>query len=61
MTELIGVAALAAGGYWIVRRMKKKVAQVEAQLSKMAAQADPAGRGAKLVLDPATGKYRPQG
>lgn len=60
MTELIGVAALAAGGYWIVRRIKKKMAEVEHQISRAAAKADPNGRGEKLVLDPVTGKYRPQ-
>jgi len=60
MTELIGVAALAVGGYWIVRRVKRKMAEVEAQISRAAAKADPNGRGSKLVLDPDTGKYRPQ-
>lgn len=60
MTELFGVAALAVGGYWIVRRLKRKMAEVEARLSRAAAEADPAGRGEKLVLDPITGKYRPK-
>ncbi|MEM9635956.1 MAG: hypothetical protein AAGA50_31875 [Pseudomonadota bacterium] len=60
MTELIGVAALAVGGYWIMQRVKRKMAEVENQISKAAAKADPNGRGAKLVLDPVTGKYRPE-
>ncbi|MFN3131435.1 hypothetical protein [Roseibium sp.] len=60
MTELIGAAALAVGGYWIVQRIKRKMADVEAQISKAAAKADPVGRGEKLVLDPVSGKYRPQ-
>ncbi|GAA0778431.1 hypothetical protein E1180_01580 [Roseibium denhamense] len=59
MTELIGVAALAVGGYWIVQRVKRKMAEVENQISKAAAAADPRGRGEKLVLDPVSGKYRP--
>ncbi|WP_319386119.1 MAG: hypothetical protein RDA78_29125 [Roseibium sp.] len=59
MTELIGVAALAVGGYWIVQRVKRKMAQVENEISRAAAKADPNGKGAKLVLDPETGKYRP--
>ncbi len=60
MTELIGVAALAVGGYWIMQRVKRKMAEVERQVSKAAAKADPKGRGTKLVLDPDSGKYRPQ-
>ncbi len=60
MTELIGVAALAVGGYWIMQRVKRKMAEVENQISRAAAKADPKGRGAKLVLDPVTGKYKPQ-
>lgn len=60
MTELFGVAALAVGGYWVVRRLKRKMAEVEAKLSRAAAEAHPSGRGEKLVLDPASGKYRPQ-
>ncbi|WP_269583508.1 hypothetical protein [Roseibium sp. Sym1] len=60
MTELIGMAALAVGGYWIVRRVKRKMAEVENRISRAAANADPNGRGPKLVLDPDTGKYRPQ-
>ncbi|WP_428644349.1 hypothetical protein [Roseibium sp.] len=60
MTELIGVAALAVGGYWIMQRVKRKMAEVENRISKAAASADPRGRGEKLVLDPVTGKYKPQ-
>jgi hypothetical protein len=60
MTELIGFAALAVGGYWVVQRVKKKMAQVENQISRAAAKADPKGRGEKLVLDPESGRYRPQ-
>jgi hypothetical protein len=60
MTELLGVAALAVGGYWIVQRVKRKMAEVENRISRAAAEADPNGRGAKLVQDPVTGKYRPQ-
>lgn len=60
MTELFGAAALAVGGYWIVKRIKRKMAEVEQQISKAAAKADPNGRGEKLVFDPASGKYRPQ-
>ncbi|WP_298813774.1 hypothetical protein [uncultured Roseibium sp.] len=59
MTELIGVAALAVGGYWIVQRVKRKMSEVENQISKAAANADPNGRGTKLVRDPVSGKYRP--
>lgn len=61
MTELIGVAALAVGGYWIVQRLKRKMAEVENKISRAAAKADPKGPGTKLVLDPESGKYRPQG
>ncbi|WP_417671879.1 hypothetical protein [Roseibium sp.] len=61
MTELLGVAALAVGGYWIVKRMKRKMAEVEKHLSEMAAKAtgEPKPSGT-LVQDPVTGKYRPQ-
>ena len=34
MTELLGFAALAVGGYWVVNRMKKKMAEVERRLSE---------------------------
>jgi hypothetical protein len=37
------------------------MAEVENQISKAAAKADPNGRGEKLVFDPESGKYRPQG
>ncbi|MEP4768971.1 MAG: hypothetical protein ABJY83_13785 [Roseibium sp.] len=60
MTEFFGVAALAVGGYWIVQRVKRKMAEVENQISRAAAKADPNGPGEKLVLDPKSGKYRPQ-
>lgn len=59
MTELIGIAALAVGGYWIMRRIKRKMAKVEKQISEATAKMDPQGRGTKLELDPKTGKYRP--
>ncbi len=61
MTELIGVAALAVGGYWVVKRMKKAMAEAEKRVSEMAARAagEPVPSG-KLVQDPATGKYRPE-
>ncbi|MTI42213.1 hypothetical protein JM93_02243 [Roseibium hamelinense] len=60
MTELIGVAALAVGGYWIVQRMKRKMAEVENKLSKAARDAQGADQMPSLVLDPETGRYRPQ-
>ena len=60
MTELIGVAALAVGGYWIVQRVKRKMAEVENKISRAAAKADPNGPGEKLIFDPASGKYRPR-
>ncbi|TYC62431.1 hypothetical protein FMN50_05395 [Rhodobacterales bacterium] len=60
MTELIGVAALAVGGYWIMQRVKRKMAEVEKTISRAAAKADPNGRGTKLVFDPDSGKYRPK-
>lgn len=60
MTGLFGTAVLAVGGYWIVQRIKRKMAEVESQISRAAARADPNGRGEKLVRDPVSGKYRPQ-
>jgi hypothetical protein len=60
MTELLGLAALAAGGYWIVKRMKRKMAEVERQFSNMAARSETARPAEKLVQDPETGKYRPE-
>lgn len=57
MTELIGFAALAAGGYWIMKRVKRKMAEVERHLSQTAAKQ----AGERLVLDPVTGRYRPEG
>ncbi len=60
MTEFFGLAVLAAGGYWIVRRVRRKMAEVEAQVSRAAAKMDPAAKGEKLILDPDTGKYRPE-
>ncbi len=60
MTELIGVAALAVGGYWIMQRLKRKMAEVENHISRAAAKADPNGRGTKLILDPESGKYKPK-
>lgn len=60
MTELLGVAALAVGGYWIVRRMKRKMAELEARLADATPKAPrqkPDGK--TLVQDPATGRYRP--
>ncbi len=60
MTELIGFAALAVGGYWIANRIKKKMSQVERQLSEAARASHSAQPAETLVLDPETGKYRPQ-
>ncbi|MEP0235044.1 hypothetical protein [Roseibium sp.] len=60
MTELLGVAALAVGGYWIVKRMKKKMADVERHLSDIAARSASKRPAEKLVQDPLTGKYRPE-
>ncbi|PVB63024.1 hypothetical protein [Labrenzia sp. 011] len=60
MTELIGVAALAVGGYWIMQRIKRKMAAVESQISRAAAKADPNGRGTELVRDPVSGRYKPK-
>ncbi|WP_417685319.1 hypothetical protein [Roseibium sp.] len=61
MTELFGVAALAVGGYWVVKRVKKKMAEMEKQFSEMTARAtgEPKLAGT-LIRDPKTGKYRPQ-
>lgn len=60
MTELLGLAALAAGGYWIVKRMKRKMAEVERQFTNMAARSENGRPAEKLVQDPVTGKYRPE-
>lgn len=61
MTEFLGLAALAVGGYWIVKRMKKKMSDIENQMSNMAQRAAGAPKPAgTLVQDPVTGKYRPQ-
>ncbi|MBO6755319.1 MAG: hypothetical protein JJ902_03255 [Roseibium sp.] len=58
MTELFGFAALAVGGYWIAKRVKRKMADVEQRLSEMAARPDQ-GDVKSLIKDPATGRYRP--
>ena len=62
MTELLGFAALAVGGYWVVNRMKKKIAEVERRLSEAAAAAKgPNGEPVRtLKQDPETGRYRPE-
>lgn len=62
MTELLGFAALAVGGYWVVSRMKKKMAEVEKKLSEAAAAAKPANAQPVKILrqDPETGRYRPE-
>lgn len=61
MTELIGFAALAAEGYWVYSRVKRKMAEVERQLADISARATGAPRDAgTLIRDPKTGKYRPQ-
>lgn len=60
MTELLGFAALAVGGYWVVNRMKKKMAEVERKLSEAAAKAPNMQPAKTLVQDPETGRYRPQ-
>lgn len=58
MTELFGFAALAVGGYWIAKRVKRKMADVEQRLSEMAARPDQCDVK-PLIKDPATGRYRP--
>ncbi|SHL48541.1 hypothetical protein [Roseibium suaedae] len=61
MTEIIGFAALAAGGYWIYSRMKRKMAEVEKHLADISARATGAPRDAgNLIRDPKTGRYRPE-
>ena len=61
MTELIGFAALAAGGYWIMKRVKRKMVEAERHLSQTAAKSASKQTGERLVLDPDTGRYRPEG
>jgi len=60
MTELFGIAALAVGGYWAARHLKRKMRQVESVLSR--ATTSPKDREAmpNLVRDPLTGRYRPE-
>ena len=61
MTELIGFAALAAGGYWVYSRVKRKMAEVERHLADISARTNGVPRDAgKLIKDPKTGKYRPE-
>ncbi|MBO0345951.1 hypothetical protein J0X15_12025 [Roseibium sp. CAU 1637] len=65
MTELIGFAALAVGGYWVFKRVKKKLAEAEETLGAMrngiaGDRVGKAAEGVALVQDPVTGKYRPR-
>lgn len=65
MTELFGFAALAVGGYYIFKRVQKRLAEAEEALSAMRDSVSPVARQAakdrvSLVKDPVTGKYRPQ-
>lgn len=60
MTELFGIAALAVGGYWAARHLKRKMNQVESTLSRAAGSPDDRTAMPNLVRDPETGRYRPE-
>jgi len=58
MPQIIGFAALAIGGYWIARRVQKKMQEIDRRLSEKARQ-NPETAPVNLVRDRETGKYRP--
>ncbi|GGB51901.1 hypothetical protein GCM10011316_24870 [Roseibium aquae] len=60
MTQLFGFAALAIGGYWIARRVQKKMHEIDRRLSEKARD-NPDTAPVNLVRDAETGRYKPTG
>ncbi len=58
MPHLLGLVLLAAGGYAILRAVRREMKRVENRLSRTARDSgDPV---VSLERDPETGKYRPR-
>jgi len=60
MVNVLGAAALAVGGYLLMRAVRREMGRVERRVSE-AARKTPDARTAKtLERDPETGRYRPK-
>ena len=60
MVNVLGAAALAVGGYMIVRAIRREMNRVERRVSEAARKAARGKPVKTLTRDPETGRYKPQ-
>ncbi len=58
MPQLIFIALLIAGGYFVVKAVRREMTRVDRELKE--ARNEKAGKTATLEKDPETGRYRPK-
>lgn len=60
MVNAFGIAALALGGYALVRAVRREMTRVERKVSEAARKDTDGAPPRELVRDPETGRYRPE-